>query len=243
MKHSLLILWSLCILVLSSYLAWQTLALFDFGYPIWFDWLNIHDFILKFGPENRFKDNFELLAPQEYFRIFHEITAAINNQGVGLAAINYQSPNSLADIQVLRQAEILHLQDVAQLINIFFYTALTSAGIAITVQLVLMRKKQFLPQIGAHIAAPWLIIACFAGLVFMLAPLEFFYWLHDAWFPPNHQWFFYYQESLMTTLMKAPDIFGYIALALIITTLVWYLILFIVNIHFFRSFNGVRHKA
>jgi hypothetical protein len=38
-------------------------------------------------------------------------------------------------------------------------------------------------------------------------------------FPEGHQWFFYYQDSLMSTLMKAPYLFGYIALALLVLTL------------------------
>jgi hypothetical protein len=45
----------------------------------------------------------------------------------------------------------------------------------------------------------------------LFGPVNVFYKLHTWIFPADHQWFFYYQESLMTTLMKAPDIFGGIA--------------------------------
>jgi len=43
------------------------------------------------------------------------------------------------------------------------------------------------------------------GMLVMLD--DIFSALHVAVFPPENQWFFYYQDSLMTTLMKAPDIF------------------------------------
>jgi hypothetical protein len=33
-------------------------------------------------------------------------------------------------------------------------------------------------------------------------------------FPPGHAWFFYYEDSLMTTLMQAPHLFGFIAVAI-----------------------------
>jgi len=52
-----------------------------------------------------------------------------------------------------------------------------------------------------------------------------FAWLHEQVFPPGHQWFFYYQESLMTTLMKAPHLFGPVALALAGVTLACFLAL------------------
>jgi len=34
-----------------------------------------------------------------------------------------------------------------------------------------------------------------------------FYGLHTIVFPDDHQWFFYYEDSLMSTLMQAPNIF------------------------------------
>ena len=47
------------------------------------------------------------------------------------------------------------------------------------------------------------------GLVLLIAgPTAVFYQLHIWIFPDDHQWFFYYQESLMSTMMKAPDLFG-----------------------------------
>ena len=46
-----------------------------------------------------------------------------------------------------------------------------------------------------------------------------FYYLHTVIFPADHQWFFYYQDSLMATIMKAPDIFSAIAAQLLAVAL------------------------
>ena len=52
-----------------------------------------------------------------------------------------------------------------------------------------------------------------------------FYALHEWIFPDNHQWFFYYQESLMTVLMKAPDLFGAISVLIALLAIPIYLLL------------------
>jgi hypothetical protein len=48
----------------------------------------------------------------------------------------------------------------------------------------------------------------------------FFYWLHTVVFPSDHQWFFYYEESLMSTLMKAPYLFAPISIMLLLFALI-----------------------
>lgn len=57
----------------------------------------------------------------------------------------------------------------------------------------------------------------------LFGPTKMFYWLHTKIFPHNHQWFFYYQESLMTTLMKAPDLFGFIATIWAVTAILLFI--------------------
>jgi hypothetical protein len=49
-----------------------------------------------------------------------------------------------------------------------------------------------------------------------------FYALHDWIFPPDRPWFFYYQDSLLTTMMKAPDLFGAIAAEILAVALLLY---------------------
>jgi hypothetical protein len=55
-------------------------------------------------------------------------------------------------------------------------------------------------------------LAAIATATLLIGPVKAFYWLHTLVFPPGHEWFFYYEDSLMSTMMKAPDLFGYIAL-------------------------------
>jgi hypothetical protein len=61
-----------------------------------------------------------------------------------------------------------------------------------------------------------------SAIVLSLGATQVFYWLHTKVFPEGHQWFFYYEDSLMTTLMKAPDIFAFIAtLLLVLLIIIW----------------------
>jgi hypothetical protein len=59
------------------------------------------------------------------------------------------------------------------------------------------------------------LVAVSVVLILLMGAKKFFYWLHTAVFPDNHQWFFYYEESLMSTLMKAPDLFAPISIQLL----------------------------
>ena len=69
-----------------------------------------------------------------------------------------------------------------------------------------------LPSLTARCGAVAVLIASVAVPLIMLGPKDVFYWMHEMIFPPDHPWFFYWDESLMSTLMKAPDLFGGIAL-------------------------------
>ena len=62
-------------------------------------------------------------------------------------------------------------------------------------------------------------------IVFLVGPTKIFYLGHELVFPDNHQWFFYYQESLMSTIMKAPALFGPIAFQLLLLTLLLWIFL------------------
>ena len=65
---------------------------------------------------------------------------------------------------------------------------------------------------------------------------DIFYYLHTLVFPENHQWFFYYQESLMSSLMKAPDLFAGIGLSLVVIALIIYVIIY--RLLMTKIFNG-----
>ena len=71
-------------------------------------------------------------------------------------------------------------------------------------------------------------IVCLA-ITLILGPQQTFYILHDLAFSDKAQWFFYFQDSLMTTLM--PEIvFANIAIMIgVLTFATWLIINFILR--------------
>jgi hypothetical protein len=61
--------------------------------------------------------------------------------------------------------------------------------------------------------------------------------MHVWVFPADHQWFFYYQDSLMSTLMKAPYLFGYIAVALVALATVFLALIFTLGARLTRQLD------
>lgn len=200
----------LSLLILALWLSWQALVPVDFGYGLAYRLMDIEQHVQRFGPQNRYKDDFERTTPAEQKRLFGAIVTAIQNDGDELRTIFYTT-NDGRRHTLLREAEAIHLQDVANLIDLFDKAALVSAlllaGIA-----GFLKVRQFpapsIPQMLGGLGV--LLLGC--GLILLIAgPTNTFYWLHVQIFPDDHEWFFYYQDSLMTTLMKAPDLFGFIA--------------------------------
>ena len=86
------------------------------------------------------------------------------------------------------------------------------------------------------------LIITSAGLL-TLGGKAVFYQLHIWIFPANHQWFFYYQDSLMSTMMKAPDLFAYIAISLSLLGLLFFVLLFkLFTANLFKP-NSMEHSA
>ena len=115
-------------------------------------------------------------------------------------------------IQVLRQPEIEHLLDVKTIINAFYWLG-SFFGL---VQFFVVLKQKKLPDFKEMIGIVFFISVVITGLLSILGSNTVFNFLHEIIFPKENSWFFFYQESLMTTLMKAPDIFGVIAVILLI---------------------------
>jgi len=197
-----------CCLLTAFWLSWHALAQFNFGYGAAYKMLGIEAFIQHYAPENRFRHGFELTTPQQQQQLFAEIVSAIQHGGKGLAAIRY--PLGSGEIPLLREPEVVHLQDVANLISLFNQAAVM--GVLVLAGLILLyRGQRRAPPTVKQITVGMLLTGTVLGLLLLLAgPTQLFYWLHTRVFPDGHQWFFYYQESLMTTLMKAPDLFGFI---------------------------------
>lgn len=200
----------LSLLVLSLWLSWQALVPLDFGYRLAYQWLGIEQHVQTYGPQNRYRQGFADTSPRQQKQLFGEIVSAIQNDGQGLRHIFYTTHDGRRHL-LLRDAEAVHLQDVANLINLFDKVAVAAALLLGAVVTLLKVRRLPAPSIPQMLAGLGVLLAACALVLLIAGPTTTFYWLHTQIFPPQHEWFFYYQDSLMTTLMKAPDLFGFIA--------------------------------
>lgn len=208
----------LSLLIVSLWLAWQALVPVDFGYGLAYRLLDIEAHVQQFGPQNRYKEDFEQTSPREQKRLFGAIVHAIQHDGNGLRQIFYTTADGRR-YTLLREAEAIHLQDVANLLNFFDRVTLGATLLLALLAGYLKRRKVPAPSIP-HLLAGLGGLLAVCGLILLVAgPTKTFYWLHIQIFPADHEWFFYYQDSLMTTLMKAPDLFGFIAALWVILAL------------------------
>lgn len=204
-------LFSLCLLICSLFFSWILLAQVNFGYSALHSVMNIEQHIAKYGPQNRYRDDFETTDKPEHVRLFAAIVDAIHNDGQGLSDITYQSPQGNTISTLLHKAEVIHLEDVAHLINQFYRVSIITLLLTLTLIAWFKYRGPQLPNLKQQaLGILGFSTICFV-LVFAIGPVKVFYALHEWIFPDNHQWFFYYQESLMTILMKAPDLFGAIS--------------------------------
>lgn len=208
-------------LLLVSLLAWHLLAQANFAYPLGYKLLDINAQIQEFAPRNHFKHDFEHTTPQQHLNIFAEISEAIQNSGKGLTEITYPLPNG-TETAFMHNAEIIHLQDVANLVELLYQVGIiASIGWAILL-FIAYRYKLLIPRLRIILLSYCAAIVAITIAVLSIGATHVFYWFHTKIFPEGHQWFFYYEDSLMTTLMKAPDIFGFIAVLLVsLIVIIW----------------------
>ena len=209
-------------LVTAFWLSWHGLAQLNFGYSIGYDLLDIDQHIQRFGPTNQYRKGFEETSREQHMTLFREIVNAIQDNGNGLADIRYYVTHNGESVSntLLREPEVVHLQDVANLISFFNHAAIVSILVLIVLG-VTYRRLGWRPPTLKQILVGTIVTLIVVGMFLLLAgPTQSFYWLHTKIFPENHQWFFYYQESLMTTLMKAPDLFGFIAALWVVVALI-----------------------
>jgi hypothetical protein len=222
MKYlSTILLWPLFFisqLISLALISWHLMAQLHFAYPLGYQLLDLQSHITHFAPLNRHKDDFEFTTKEDHWRLFGEISDAIQNQGKGLADIQYQLSNGNLT-SLMHQDEIIHLQDVANLVDHFYQLGYLSLAIWIACWLLIGWKK-LQPPSNKKVISGFLGLILLAGLLIIsIGAKDVFYWLHVQIFPADHKWFFYYQDSLMTTLMKAPDIFAFISILLVIELL------------------------
>lgn len=203
----------------SLFASWHALAAFDFGYPVWHELLGIDRTIERYGPENRFRRGFERTTPAERARLFAAIVDAIHDDGRGLAELRYHAPDGRALDRLLRPPEIRHLRDVARLVTWFGWSGWGALAVVAAIVLHARRRGEALPPLRRFAAGACAALGLAGVLLVAVGPVTVFYWLHERIFPVDHPWFFWYQESLMSTMMQAPDLFGVIAAVWVVLAL------------------------
>jgi hypothetical protein len=212
-------LFTLLAFVVALLLAWQLLASVNFLYPLWYDIIGIDETIAFYGPRNRYRQQFEITTKAERVRLFSAIVKAIHQQGAGLDTLVYRDPQGHPVAGLLTPLEISHLQDVARLVDVLLGIG-WGALLALLVLLGgLLRQKLPMPAVTKLLLRAALVLVGMGGVILLIGPVPVFYRLHTWIFPEGHAWFFYYEDSLMTLLMKAPVVFGYIALSLAVLSL------------------------
>ena len=200
--------------VFALQVTWIAFAKYDFAFPFWYEVLDIDEHIETYGPRNTIKRNFHLTAKQERLRLFNEINSAVHTRGAGLTDIYYYLPNGASLGRMLTAAEVQHLEDVGVLIAKLKTAGWWVTGAWALLLLVSLATALRWPKIWHVAGLGFAVFGMLAAIIVVLGPVKVFYALHEWVFPKGHQWFFYYEESLMTMLMKAPDLFGGIALVL-----------------------------
>ncbi len=229
-------LWVWLTLILSLYLSWIVLANANFLYGFWYDYAGISENIERYAPQNLFRHDFETTDAQTRKALFAGIVTAIHQQGQGLQRLTYPHPTKSIDIPLLNSAEIVHLTDVANLIEFLKklgWGVLLTWGALITYRLM---SRQPFPSPQTSLLNVGFGLFIFAMPMIIFGTKKVFYQLHIWVFPADHQWFFYYQDSLMSTMMKAPDLFSYIGISLLILALLF----FVLIVKLFHSKNRIR---
>ncbi|WP_317928778.1 DUF1461 domain-containing protein [Halioxenophilus sp. WMMB6] len=212
-------------IVMVLWLSWQLLSALNFSYPLWYRVLHIPAHIEKYAPQNSIRKDFSNTTAEERYRLFGEVVDAINSGGEGLAEIEYHDVNGVVIDTMYTESEVLHLQDVANLITAFDYLSYFAILVVIGYSIRYLGYWGGAPikpnWRALHAAVAGLLLACVA-IIFVIGPKEVFYFAHRTIFPPDHPWLFYYQESLMSTSMKAPDLFGGLAVEWLLFALTGY---------------------
>jgi len=188
--------------------------------------LGIEAHIARFAPQNRQgKSGFENTDYDSRYQLFAGISDAVNNGGEGLRSLSYTGAEGATPQLLLTDPEAVHLEDVAKLIDLLVPVGWAALALLIVLTITARFGQLTLPGIGKSLLTLVAIAAICAIVIAAVGAHEVFKAMHEMVFPDDHQWFFYYQDSLMTTLMKAPDIFFAIGAVWAILASVIYLLL------------------
>ena len=218
---------SLVSVVFALFVSWHVLAAMDFLYPWGYEVLDIDRTIAIYGPKNRYRRDFETTTKDERVRLFGEIVDAIHDRGRGLPSLVYRRPDGRPIDSLLTPPEVVHLRDVAHLVGLMQWIGWGAALSWVSATLALSLRGVLVPPLKTLFTGMAAAMAVIVMLIVLIGPVRVFYALHTWVFPKDHPWFFYYADSLMSMMMKAPDLFGYITVCwvglaiLIMTGLLW----------------------
>jgi lipoprotein signal peptidase len=222
---------TLSLLITCVYVSWQILSQVNFLYGSIYQHNNLEAHINEFAPLNRNnKESFARTTNEERIRVFNDIAYEINSDGEGLSKISYTYPGSEAPTIFLIDEEKDHLLDVANLV-----AKLKPIGAAVATLLIIfygvcwyykVSQYRYLWRPAGVISSLLKILsitALLVGMTYVIGPQKTFYLLHEWAFSDKAQWYFYFEDSLMTTLM--PEVvFANIAVLLILITLFTWLL-------------------
>ena len=196
--------------VITLPISWWGLTKIDFAYTVLYEKMGIAQHISTYAPKNTHnKKDFKDTSKAERLALFHEVVEAIQNQGHGLDSLAYTNKDQ-HDKALFTKAEVIHLSDVANLLDRLKPMVIGAVMLWFVILISLFIKKISLPS-SKQLILTSIVVLLLIGVVLAIGPEKVFNQLHVWVFPNNHQWFFYYEESIMSTMMKAPDLFAYIA--------------------------------
>lgn len=202
-------------------LAWVVLYHIDFSYGRWHDLGGIGEAIEKYGPQNYYRTGFAETTKAQRESLFRQINYSVHNDGVGLKSIEYSVVGHPTQT-LLTPDEVGHLTDVAHLVN--KVERLVIVGIIgwLLMAIYYYRAGIQPPSVFSQFLALCVLMILCVVLLFIIGPAKVFSQMHEWVFPPGHPWFFYYQQSLMSTMMFAPVLFGWIAIEWAVLTLFFF---------------------
>lgn len=215
------VLFILSLAVTSLLFAWHSLRLADFAYPIFYDALSIEEHVERWGPQNRYRRGFETTTRDERIALFAAISEAVHNRGEGLESLQYRDDRGQTH-RLLREPEIVHLRSVSRLIDLLYLAGYISLATLLATGALMRARGTPVPRLSRVFLWTGVVTAGATLLTLLIGPTRVFYTAHRWVFPPGEQWYFTYQQSLMTTLMKAPDLFGGIAVLLLLGMLLFF---------------------
>lgn len=231
MKQQKALLWLIfCIstFIFAFGVSWQINKSVNFSYSFWYETLHIKDHINEFAPQNKYgRSDFIKTSKDQHIQLFEQVVMAINHDGQGLNNIKYQVGQKQK--KLFTPAETIHLKDVSTLVTNLTMVWLVNLVLFFSILLLYLTNRLSLPSLKTELVTSCMVIITVTLTFIMLGFKKIFYYFHTLVFPDNHQWFFYYQESLMSTFMKAPDLFAAISVNLSVLTIIFFVLIYYLN--------------